>query len=33
VSVEYLQPLGSFSGWAPSRAVTQWSAAKPERDA
>lgn len=33
VSVEYLKPLGSFSGWAPSRAVTQWSATKPERDA
>ncbi|PRZ41738.1 precorrin-6Y C5,15-methyltransferase (decarboxylating) [Antricoccus suffuscus] len=32
VSVEYLQPIGSFSGWAPSRAVTQWSATRPARN-
>jgi precorrin-6Y C5,15-methyltransferase (decarboxylating) len=29
ILVERLQPLGSYHGWKPSRAVVQWSAAKP----
>jgi len=28
-SVEHAAPIGSFSGWAPARAVTQWSWSKP----
>ncbi len=29
LSVERLEPLGSFRGWVPSRPVVQWSIAKP----
>ncbi len=29
ISVEHAGPIGSFSGWAPARAVTQWSWSKP----
>lgn len=28
--VEHASPIGSFTGWTPSRAVTQWSATKGE---
>jgi precorrin-6Y C5,15-methyltransferase (decarboxylating) len=28
ISVEHAEPLGSFSGWTPARAVTQWAYAK-----
>jgi precorrin-6Y C5,15-methyltransferase (decarboxylating) len=24
LSVEHASPIGSFSGWTPARAVTQW---------
>lgn len=27
--VEHAEPLGSFTGWKPSRAIVQWSATKP----
>jgi precorrin-6B C5,15-methyltransferase / cobalt-precorrin-6B C5,C15-methyltransferase len=27
--VEHAAPIGSFTGWTPSRAITQWSAIKP----
>jgi precorrin-6Y C5,15-methyltransferase (decarboxylating) len=26
--VEHAAPIGSFTGWTPSRAITQWSVAK-----
>ncbi|WP_231482631.1 precorrin-6y C5,15-methyltransferase (decarboxylating) subunit CbiE [Nocardioides sp. URHA0020] len=29
ISVEHAAPIGSFSGWTPARAVTQWSWSKP----
>jgi precorrin-6Y C5,15-methyltransferase (decarboxylating) len=29
LSVEHAAPIGSFSGWTPARAVTQWSWSKP----
>jgi precorrin-6Y C5,15-methyltransferase (decarboxylating) len=28
-SVEHLEPIGSYSGWKPARAVVQWSVQKP----
>ena len=28
ISVEHLEPIGSFSGWKPARAVVQWSVEK-----
>lgn len=28
ISVEHAEPIGGFTGWSPSRAVTQWSAIK-----
>jgi len=27
--VEHAEPIGSFTGWTPSRAITQWSVTKP----
>jgi len=27
--VEHAEPIGSFTGWKPSRAITQWAATKP----
>ncbi|CCH77311.1 Precorrin-6Y C(5,15)-methyltransferase (decarboxylating) (fragment) [Nostocoides japonicum T1-X7] len=30
ISVEHAEPLGSLTGWAPSRAVTQWAVTVPE---
>jgi precorrin-6Y C5,15-methyltransferase (decarboxylating) len=27
--VEHAAPIGSFTGWTPSRAITQWSVTKP----
>ena len=27
--VEHVEPLGSFTGWKPSRAIVQWAATKP----
>lgn len=32
VSVEHLEPIGSYHGWRPARAVTQWSAVRPMTD-
>ena len=29
ISVEDLEPIGSFTGWKPARAVVQWSVSKP----
>lgn len=29
ISVEDLEPIGSFTGWRPARAVVQWSVSKP----
>lgn len=29
ISVERMEPLGSYSGWKPARAVVQWSITKP----
>ena len=31
MSVERVEPLGSFRGWAPARPITQWSMIKPAR--
>jgi precorrin-6Y C5,15-methyltransferase (decarboxylating) len=31
MSVERAEPLGSFRGWTPARAITQWSMIKPPR--
>jgi precorrin-6Y C5,15-methyltransferase (decarboxylating) len=31
-SVEHLEPIGSYSGWKPARAVVQWSVQKPLED-
>jgi precorrin-6Y C5,15-methyltransferase (decarboxylating) len=28
--VEHAAPIGSFTGWTPSRAITQWAVTKPE---
>ncbi len=28
LSVEHAAPIGSFTGWTPARAVTQWAATK-----
>jgi precorrin-6Y C5,15-methyltransferase (decarboxylating) len=28
ISVEHVEPIGSFSGWTPARAVTQWAVQK-----
>jgi precorrin-6Y C5,15-methyltransferase (decarboxylating) len=29
IQVEHAAPLGSFTGWTPGRAVTQWALARP----
>ena len=29
ISVDDLEPIGSFTGWKPARAVVQWSVSKP----
>ncbi|GAA6524999.1 precorrin-6y C5,15-methyltransferase (decarboxylating) subunit CbiE [Intrasporangium sp. DVR] len=29
IAVEDLEPIGSFTGWKPSRTITQWAATKP----
>ena len=29
LAVEHAAPIGSFTGWTPARAVTQWSWSKP----
>lgn len=29
IGVEHLEPIGSYVGWRPSRAIVQWSAQKP----
>ena len=28
--VEHAAPIGSFTGWTPSRAITQWAVTKPD---
>ena len=33
LSVERAEPLGSFTGWTPARAITQWSITKTENQA
>jgi precorrin-6Y C5,15-methyltransferase (decarboxylating) len=31
MSIERVEPLGSFRGWNPGRPITQWSMVKPAR--
>lgn len=33
ISVEHAEPIGSFTGWAPARAVTQWAWVRPAEEA